>query len=331
MKNPSFHFVFGCLFSILTFLYPVCRAQEKTTAAPLEIVATTGMVGDVVRQIAGDKARVTVLMGEGIDPHLYKPTRDDVARLAKADMIFYNGLMLEGKMTDVFNRLSRSGKPVIAVTGQMAPEILLKDGENPSHPDPHVWMDAAAWAKIIPVIQDALTQKDPENADIYKSNAASYRAELVQLDAYIRQSILSIPEKQRVLLTAHDAFGYFGRAYEIDVRGVQGISTESEAGVQDINNLVDFIVKNKIGAVFVESTIADKNLKALIEGARSRGQKVEIGGTLYSDAMGAAGTYEGTYTGMLDHNATTITRALGGEAPEKGMRGRLSENPKSKQ
>jgi manganese/zinc/iron transport system substrate-binding protein len=282
------------------------------------------MVADIVRHVAGDKGQVNGLMGEGVDPHLYKPTRSDVAAVLRADVIFYSGLMLEGRMTDTFFQAARRGKPVYPVTELIEESFLLEPPAFQGHWDPHVWMDAAAWSKCVDAIANKLAEYDPTNAEFYRANAKAYREELDELDTYVRDVIASIPESQRVLITAHDAFNYFGRAYSIEVMGIQGISTESEAGLQDINDLVDFLVERKIGAVFVESSVSDKNVRALIEGARSRGHRVTIGGTLFSDAMGAPGSYEGTYIGMVDHNATAIARALGGKAPAKGMNDKLS-------
>lgn len=289
------------------------------------VVCTTGMVADIVREVGGERVTVECLMGQGVDPHLYKPTRDDAQKLMKADVIFYSGLMLEGRMADVFAKVARGGKPVYAVTEGLEEENLLEPEGFEGHWDPHVWMDVRAWMKAVDVVAEALAEQDAEGAEKYRENARRYRAELKSLDEYVRGVIASIPESQRVLVTAHDAFHYFSRAYGIEVRGVQGISTDSEAGVRDINALVDFLVDRKVGAIFVESSVSDKNMKALIEGARSRGHEVAIGGELFSDAMGAPGTYEGTYIGMIDHNATRIARALGGEAPEKGMKGKLGD------
>jgi manganese/zinc/iron transport system substrate-binding protein len=280
------------------------------------------MITDIVRQVAGEHAVVEGIMKEGVDPHLYKPTRGDVARLMQADIVFYNGLMLEGKMTDVFVRVARSGKPVHAVTEMLEESYVMTDALQ--HFDPHVWMDVGGWIKAVEAVARALGEYDSAHAEEYRENARKYVEKLRELDAYARKVIASIPETQRVLVTAHDAFNYMGRAYGIEVRGIQGISTESEAGVKDINKLVDFIVGRSIRAVFVETSVAEKNVKALVEGARSRGHEVAIGGLLFSDAMGAAGTYEGTYIGMIDHNVTTIARALGGEAPERGMQGLLT-------
>lgn len=301
-------------------------AQDVATRpTPYTIVTTVAMVTDIVRQVAGDKAQVTGLVGEGVDPHLYKPTRSDMLTLQKADVVFYNGLMLEGKMSDALVRLARAGKPVYAVTELLDEKYLLEPEEMQGHFDPHVWMDASAWSRCVEAVAKVLSEYDPPNAELYRANAKKLQDEIGRVHEYAKKVIASIPEKQRVLITAHDAFNYFGRAYGIKVMGIQGISTESDPGLKDINALVDYIVENRVRAVFVETSVADKNVRALVEGARARGHTVVIGGTLFSDAMGPAGTYEGTYIGMIDHNVTTIARALGGEAPEKGMQGKLSE------
>ena len=298
-------------------------AAPKTVPANYTIVTTCGMVTDIVREVAGDKARVTGLMGEGVDPHLYKPTRDDVVKLLQADVVFYSGLMLEGRMSDTFLKVARKGAHVFAVTDLLDDKFLLEPAEFAGHTDPHVWMDVKGWMDAVKVVARSLGEVDAANTAYYDQNARRYSAQLVKLDDYAKRILASIPKERRVLITAHDAFNYFGRAYGIDVRGIQGISTESEAGVADINKLVDFLVERKIPAIFVESSVSDKNIKALIEGCKSRGHPVRIGGELFSDAMGKPGTYEGTYVGMIDHNATIIARALGGEAPERGLNGRL--------
>lgn len=306
---------------------PAMSSEQSAApiAYPYRITTTTGMITDIVRQVAGEFAEVHGIMKQGVDPHLYQPTRDDVANLSQAQIVFYNGLMLEGKMGDVLVRVA-TRKPVYAVTEELldGDEYVMNTEEN--YLDPHVWMDVQGWMAAVKVVQKRLSdpQFDAKNASVYESNALAYLMELEKLDAYARKVIASIPREQRVLVTAHDAFSYMGRAYDIEVRGIQGISTESEAGVKDINNLIDFLVEQKISAVFVETSVADKNVRALIEGANARGHDVRIGGSLFSDAMGQAGTYEGTYIGMIDHNVTTIARALGGQAPEKGMNGKLS-------
>lgn len=299
--------------------------QQRDGDEPYQIVCTVGMITDVVRNIAGEQAVVEGIIGEGVDPHLYKPTRADVVKLSGADVVFYNGLLLEGKMSDVLVRVATTGKPVRAVTEVIleSDSYLMAKDDGSEYTDPHVWMDVRGWMQAVPVISDTLTAFDPGNASSYEANAVAYAGQLTRLDAYAKEAMGTIPEGQRVLITAHDAFQYMGRAYGIDVRGIQGISTESEAGVRDLEDLVDFIVENNIPAVFVESSVADKNVRALVEGARARGHEVAIGGELFSDAMGKPGTYEGTYIGMIDHNVTTIVNALGGTA--KGFRGADSE------
>ncbi len=317
----------ACLAATLLTLVAMTSAASAASRKIPEnytIVTTCGMVTDIVREVAGDKARVTGLMGEGVDPHLYKPTRDDVAKLLQADVVFYSGLMLEGRMSDTFLKVARKGAHVFAVTDLLDEKFLLEPAEFAGHTDPHVWMDVKGWMDAVKVVARSLGEVDAANAAYYDQNARRYSVQLAKLDDYARKTLATIPKERRVLITAHDAFNYFGRAYDIDVRGIQGISTESEAGVADINKLVDFLVGRKIPAIFVESSVSDKNIKALIEGCKSRGHPVRIGGELFSDAMGKPGTYEGTYVGMIDHNATTIARALGGEAPERGLNGRLT-------
>ncbi|WP_428388240.1 metal ABC transporter solute-binding protein, Zn/Mn family [Mucisphaera sp.] len=304
-----------------------CRPAEEPAAdtGSYRIVTTIAMVADVARNIAGDRATVTNIIGEGVDPHLYKPTRADVARFQEADVILYNGLMLEGKMGDVLVRLARSGKTVYPVTETLfeQSDYLIIDAEQ--HHDPHVWMDVAGWMRAAEVIATALTEHDPQGAETYQANLETYLEQLRALDTYARDTMATIPENQRVLVTAHDAFGYLGRAYNLEVLGIQGISTESEAGLLDLERLIQRIVNDNIPAVFVETSVADKNVRALVEGAHAAGHQLVIGGSLFSDAMGQPGTYEGTYIGMIDHNVTTITRALGGSAPETGFQGKLNQ------
>jgi len=312
--------------SLVTGCRPTDSASARRTDEPYKVLCTVGMITDIVRNIAGDYAQVEGIIGEGVDPHLYKPTRSDVVKLSTADVVFYNGLLLEGKMTTVLERVASSGKPVKAVTEAIlqTSDYLLQKNDDSEHTDPHVWMDVRGWMQAMPVVVETLSIFDPAHADIYAANATAYTKQLEALDAYAQQAIGSIPESQRVLVTAHDAFNYLGRATGLTVRGIQGVSTESEAGVRDLEDLVNFIVEQQIPAVFVETSVADKNIRALVEGANARGHGVRIGGALFSDAMGQAGTYEGTYIGMIDSNITTITRALGGEAPEKGMQGKLT-------
>lgn len=315
----------ACLALVSLVLVAGCEQQaDGELEYPYQIVTTCGMVADIVAEVAGDKADVAGLMGEGVDPHLYKPTRDDVAELLDADIVFYSGLMLEGRMSDTFTQVGRGGKPVFAVTEGIDDSYLREPPEFAGHFDPHVWMDVNAWSECVALVARELANFDAAHAAEYQKNAERYRAELKRLDEYARESIASIPPEQRLLITAHDAFGYFARAYDIEVMSAQGITTESEPGLDDINRLVDAIVERKVQAIFVESSVSNKNVQAIVEGAADRGHAVIIGGSLYSDAMGPAGTYEGTYIGMMDHNATTIAQALGGQAPETGLNGKLS-------
>ncbi len=295
-----------------------------STSGKLRIVTTCGMVTDIVREVAGDRAEVEALMNERVDPHLYKPTRGDLNRLMQADLVFYVGLMLEGRMTDTFAKVGRAGIPVYPVAEGIDESYLLEPEHFAGHYDPHVWMDVSAWSRCAAYVTDVLCERDPEHADEYRGRSAAYRAQLEQLHEYARTSLASIPREQRVLITAHDAFGYFARAYDVEVRALQGISTESEASVDDVNQLVDFIVRRKIAAIFVESSVNREGIEAILQGVASRGHQARIGGELFSDAMGAPGTYAGTYLGMMDHNITTIVRSLGGDAPERGLFGKLS-------
>lgn len=297
------------------------RAAEQ----PLQVVATTGMIGDIVRNVARERAEVTQLMGPGVDPHLYKSTRSDIASMLRADIVFYNGLLLEGKMTDALVRVATSGKPVHAVTELIDEEFLLEPAAFAGHYDPHVWMDPLAWGKAVDAVQGKLAELDPDHADAYRANAAAYLEELERLDAYAQEVLTSVPPERRILVTAHDAFNYFGRRYGFEVEGIQGLSTESEAGLKRVEELVDLLVEREIPAVFVESTIPERSVRALVSGAGAVGHEVQVGGQLFSDAMGAPGTYEGTYVGMIDHNVTTIAQALGGETPPRGLNGELAQ------
>lgn len=321
----------ACLFAACLLLAGCgdSDAPSDSEQSTYRVVATVGMVADVVQKIAGHPAETGIqvqgLIGQGVDPHLYAPTRTDVVALQAADLIFYNGLMLEGKMTDTLVKVGR-GKPVVAVTEALLkrPDYIAFD--EAEHYDPHVWMDPSAWALAAETIRDTLIQEQPQHEAVFTQNAAALIAEIQALDAYAKQVMSTIPKERRVLVTAHDAFGYLGRAYGIDVRGVQGISTESEAALKQINELVNFIVTRKIPAVFVESSVPTKAVEAVIDGCKQQGHTVTIGGELFSDAMGPAGAYEGTYVGMIDHNVTTIARALGGEAPAKGLNGKLGNH-----
>jgi manganese/zinc/iron transport system substrate-binding protein len=288
----------------------------------LEVVATTAMIGDAVKAVGWERVNVDVLLGQGVDPHLYKPTRADIAKLAKADMIFANGLNLEAQFRDTFEQLGRA-KPVVLAGEKLPREQLLADAAYKDKPDPHVWMDPELWKGVVGTIRDALSARDPAGTQVYDRGRDRYAGEIARLSDYVKQVLATIPKDKRILLTAHDAFNYFSRAYRIEVIGIQGVSTESEAGLKKIEGVVELVVSRKLPSIFVESSVSDRNVKAVVEGAARRGHTLVIGAELFSDAMGAPGTYEGTYVGMIDHNATTITRALGGEAPERGLNGRL--------
>ncbi|WP_413720779.1 metal ABC transporter solute-binding protein, Zn/Mn family [Silicimonas sp. MF1-12-2] len=289
----------------------------------LSIVATTGMIADTARAIGGELVEVKALMGPGVDPHAYRQTRTDILAMRRADLILWNGLYLEAQMEEVLGDLSGL-VPVRAVAETIPAEQRIAHDDYADRFDPHVWMDPALWREVAFAIRDAMSETAPHDAAAFTANAEAYTAELDVLASYANDVLGSVPEERRVLLTAHDAFNYFGRAYGYEVIGIQGISTESEAGLNRITELVNLLVDRGIAAVFVESSVSDRSIRALIEGAAAEGHEVRIGGELYSDAMGSPGTYEGTYVGMIDHNATVIATALGGEAPERGMTGKLS-------
>lgn len=291
-----------------------CGRPAAPVGPPL-VVATTGMVGDLAREIGGERVRVTALMGEGVDPHLYKASPGDVRLLSDAKLVLYSGLHLEGRMGDLLAGLGKD-KPTIAVAETIPAESLRHTEASGEHPDPHVWFDAALWARGIDVTRRALEGLDPARAGEFEARAGAYEGVLRALDEYARGCLASVPEGSRVMVTAHDAFGYFGRAYGVDVLAIQGISTDSEASLRDINHLVDTLTTRKIPAVFVESSVPRKTIDALVEGCAARGHRLTIGGELYSDALGSAGTPEGTYVGAFVHNVEVLTRALGGRVPE---------------
>ncbi len=278
---------------------------------PLRVVATTGMIADVAREIGGDHVDVVQMMGAGIDPHLYRATESDVTLLVRADIILYNGVHLEARMAEVFERIATSRRTV-AVGDGIAPDRLLIDPVYGT-PDPHIWMDVSLWMLAAGHIRDTFIEADPANAVDYRARAARYLAEMAALDAYVRAELDRVPAEQRVLVTAHDAFQYYGRAYHIEVFAPQGITTQSEAGVEDIRATIDLLTQRRIPAIFVETSVAPDVIEAIIAGAEARGHRVVVGGSLYSDAMGDAGTPEGTYLGMIRHNTDTIVTALLGQ------------------
>lgn len=273
------------------------------------VVATTGMIGDMTTRIAGERAEVITLMAAGVDPHLFRPSEGDVRRMGSADLILYNGLHLEGKMGGILSRMAR-GRRVVAV-GEVIPEENLRNlsGFEDQH-DPHIWFDVRLWSLTVDPVRDALAGLMPQYADELEQRAEAVRSELLELDIWVREHIDRIPPGHRVLVTAHDAFGYFGDRYRIEVLGLQGISTAAEAGLQDVDRLVDLIVERKIPAIFVESSVPRRSIESVVAACASKGHSVRIGGELFSDAMGPTGTPEGTYDGMVRHNVRTISEAL---------------------
>lgn len=284
-------------------------APSQSADGVWKVTATTGMVADIVEQVGGEHVAVTQLMGAGVDPHLYKASEGDIKRIDNADLIFYSGQHLEGKMIDIFEKMGKT-KPVKPVTAKLTKDNLLADPASPANPDPHVWFDVSLWIKSVEQVRDDLIAFDPANKDTYSANADKYVAELKELDDYARTQLASIPKEQRVLVTAHDAFQYFGRAYDVEVLGLQGISTASEYGLKDVQGLVDTLVSRQIKAVFVESSVPKRSIEAVVQGAAAKNHVVQIGGELFSDAMGTPGTPEGTYIGMVKHNVDTIVNAL---------------------
>lgn len=295
--------------ALLSAILLSCNAPKETSGKKVRIVTTTGMIRDAAMNVIGGHAEIVSLMGPGVDPHLYKATQGDLEKLTNADIIFYNGLHLEGKMGEVMEKLGRS-KPVIAISKDI-PDSLLRTvpGFQGTH-DPHIWFDVSLWRNATKTILSFMLQYDSAKSETYQANSARYLARLDSLHQKTKERILEIPDMQRALVTAHDAFGYFGDAYGIQVRGLQGVSTVSEFGLRDVTDLVDFIIARKIKAIFVETSVSKKSIEAVVEGCKQKNWEVKIGGSLYSDAMGTEGTPEGTYIGMVNKNVSMIVDAL---------------------
>lgn len=289
----------------------------------LTVVATTGMIADAVRHVGGDFVEVQGLMGAGVDPHAYRQTRTDIVAMTRADLVLWHGLYLEAQMQEFLHKLE-SRVTVRAVAEGLPRELLRAHPDYQDKFDPHVWMVPSLWKHCVENVRDAMIEVRPDMSGTFIANTSAFLDELDALQAYADTAIATVPEQSRVLITAHDAFSYFGRDFGFEVMGIQGISTESEAGLNRVGALVDLLVTRKIGAVFVESSVSDRSIRALTEGAAAKGHDVIIGGELFSDAMGQEGSYEGTYLGMIDHNVTVIANALGGKAPVRGMAGKLS-------
>jgi manganese/zinc/iron transport system substrate-binding protein len=287
----------------------IAVSVSTANAKVLNVVTTIGQIADIATIIGGDQVEVKGLMGAGVDPHLYRASESDVRKLTKADIIFYSGLGLEAKLIFIFEKMKRN-KTVIAVTDAIDHSQLLDSETYAGHPDPHVWFDVPHWTQAAYAIRDTLIKEDPVNKKLFEERTLTYVAQLQTLDDYVLSKGQELPVEQRVLVTAHDAFRYFGKRYGFEVVGLQGVSTESEAGTKDVAQLADFITKRQVKAIFVESSVPERNIKAVQEAVKSRGWDVVIGGELFSDAMGDAGTFEGTYIGMVTHNIDTIVGAL---------------------
>lgn len=287
--------------------------ESTSKSDKLNVVSTTTMITDLMNQIGGDNIKVQGLMGAGVDPHLYKATESDVTKLYNADLIIFNGLHLEGKLVDILDKMNQGGQRTYAI-GDAIPEGRLLNASNEyAQHDPHIWFDIENWKLAASYVAGILASHDEKNSAVYKANLDRYLVELDALQQMVVEKLAMIPREQRVLITAHDAFEYFGRAYGVEVRGLQGISTVSEAGAADVRNLADFIFDRNIPAVFVESSVPVRNVKALQDAVNARGFEVKIGGELFSDALGTHGTREGTYIGMYEHNINTIVSALSGK------------------
>jgi manganese/zinc/iron transport system substrate-binding protein len=306
--------VLGLVLAAAAALVAGCGPVSTTTVRipteePIAVVTTIGMIADAAERVGGERVSVDGLMGPGIDPHLYKASEGDLRRLERADLILYAGLHLEAKMADVLERIAGQ-RATQAVTETLPRTQLLSPAQFQGQYDPHVWFDVRLWMRAVEQIRDTLTELDPGSGELYRANAAAYLAELEELDRYVREQVARVPQERRVVITAHDAFGYFGEAYGFDVRGLQGISTASEAGAGDVQALAEFIAERQIPAIFVESSVSPRTISAVREAVRSRGFEVEVGGSLFSDAMGDEGTPEGTYIGMVRHNVDTIVAGL---------------------
>ncbi len=306
---PVLSAVFALLAGLLlTTSVPLTALAQDS--APIQITTTTGMIADLAANIGGDRVEVVSLMGPGVDPHLYKPSAGDIRKLEDADIIFYNGLELEGRMTDLLVKIARSGKPTVPVSENIAPDLLREPPQFQGKYDPHIWFDVTLWQQAAQRVKDELSAFDPGSDATYQANLDAYLAQLDELNQYATDQIASIPEGQRVLITAHDAFGYFGERYGIEVLGLQGTSTATEATAGDIQALAELIAERKIPAIFVESSVPPATIEAVQAAVRDRGFDVAIGGQLFSDALGDAGTPAGTYEGMIRHNVSTLVGAL---------------------
>lgn len=295
---------------IVCLAFVSCKNEVKKRTGKLNVVTTTTMITDLLKNIGGDKISVKGLMGSGVDPHLYKASEGDVSKLFNADVVFYNGLHLEGKLEEVFEKMQHQNKITIALSDALDKKTLIASELFASNYDPHIWFDITNWKKAAAYVVTELQKMDAKNAEFYKKNGDLFLLKLNDLEIKIKSKIAELPENDRVLVTAHDAFNYFGKAYGFNVVGLQGLSTATEAGVKDVQKLAAFIIENKTKAIFVESSVPKRTIEALQASVNAKGHNVEIGGTLYSDALGNTGTIEGTYLGMFSYNVNTIVNAL---------------------
>ena len=305
-RNFSTYLLYSLVFLTIVFS---CK-NDTSSNGKLNVVTTTTMITDLVKNIGGDNINIEGLMGSGVDPHLYKASEGDVTKLVNADVIFYNGLHLEGKLVEVFEKMGSQTKTPIALGEVLDKNTLIGSDYFASNYDPHVWFDINYFKQFAQKVTQVLSEKNPENAKNYKANETSYINKLDALQLKLKRIIETLPKEKRILVTAHDAFNYFGKAYDFEVIGLQGLSTATEAGVQDVQKLSAFIIEKKIKAIFVESSVPKRTIEALQAAVKSKGHDVIIGGTLYSDALGTTGTTEGTYIGMFEYNVNTIVNAL---------------------
>ncbi len=296
------------IFSLITLLFS-CK-NEKKTNDKLNIVTTTSMITDLVKNIAGDQINLQGLMGSGVDPHLYKASEGDVSKLANADLIFYNGLHLEGKLVEVFEKMHSQKTKTIAISDALDKNTLIGSEYFASNYDPHIWFNIAYWEQATKFVVTKLSEAIPEQKLVFKTNGENYLKQLATLKSNLETTIATLPKENRILVTAHDAFNYFGKAFGFEVVGLQGLSTATEAGVQDVQKLAAFIIEKNVKAIFVESSVPKRTIEALQAAVKSKNHEVTIGGTLYSDALGNIGTIEGTYIGMFEYNVNTIVNAL---------------------
>lgn len=297
------------VFIVLIVIFTSCRIEETERRGPLHIVTTTGIIEDVVENIVGDSAEVSTLMGPGTDPHLYKPTPADIELLDEADIIISNGLHLEGKMADMLDKYS-SEKPVIKVSDGIDKKQIIKSADFEDSFDPHIWFDSEIWMYGMEHVANELARIDEDTAGYYWGNFIAYKAQVEDLDQFVRSSLASISDSARVLITSHDAFSYFGKRYGLEVKGIQGVSTLSEVGLKDISNMVDFVIERKIKSIFIETSTSDKTAQSIVDGAKDKGYDLALEGPLFSDALGEPDSEGGTYIGMLRTNVRVIVEGL---------------------